>query len=231
VNRFLQCPYRYEQGYVKGRRDDKPVDYLNIGRSMHQALAQCFHPGSTVPLETESLQHALRASWRPDLYDNHEASELWLSKALEMAARLDDCPYFQRRPAMVESRFKTVCGQLILSGAIDRIDRTASGEMEVVDYKVGDRSASLDEVVNDYQWYFYWHGCRSLTGQSPSQITFIYLESGRSLSLGHEHMNVDDTGERLRAVVEEMLSASTFEPKANEYCSNCAFAGECAEVS
>jgi DNA helicase-2/ATP-dependent DNA helicase PcrA len=62
----------------------------------------------------------------------------------------------------------------VLRGRVDRVDRTPSGEYELIDYKTG-RPKSADELADDVQLALYAVAARESWGLEASRGAYYYL--------------------------------------------------------
>ncbi len=114
-----------------------------------------------------------------------------------------------------------------VSGFIDRIDRLASGAVELIDYKTG-HAGPPEEAESSLQLSIYALACRDTLGLGrPERVTLYFVEHGARFSAGRTDAALDTvrTGLATRA---RQIRGSDFVPTPSpRSCGWCDFAAMC----
>ena len=115
-----------------------------------------------------------------------------------------------------------------VKGSIDRLDRTASGGVEVIDYKTGNPE-SQKSVGENLQLSIYALACRDELGLGvPERVTLYFTESAQRLSTTR-------TDEQLEAARVDLLARAArirsgdFAATPGEACRYCDYRAMCPE--
>jgi len=222
----LSCPYRYKKEYIQKKLSMKSMseNHYYFGLSIHQALSRCLSPGTIFNIK--KFKECLKETWQDGKYEDRRVSKEDFSTAFKMIKSLSENEYFRRVPKIVESRFRVPINGAVLTGSIDRVDLSGN-TLEVIDYKSGDKHKPREDLKENFQWYFYYYGCKKILGRYPSKMTFIYFDTGRIVSFPIKKTDAEKATERFERAIRALLSEKEFKPKENIWCINCRFDREC----
>ncbi len=235
---FMTCPLQYRLHVIDGIKEPATLATA-MGTLIHLVLEHLFDVPA--PERTpERAQSMVQAAF--DHQIAHDASVLDLfADDTHRAAWMADVrrvlgQYFQvedpRRlePAGREQRVDVITSAGIrLRGFIDRIDRSPTGELRVVDYKTGKapQPRFIDGAL--YQMRYYALLLRE-SSRLPARAQLLYLKSGQVLTLDPEPSDIDRFDReitRLWEQIEVAARARVFEPRKNSLCHWCRVQSMC----
>jgi putative RecB family exonuclease len=118
-------------------------------------------------------------------------------------------------------------GNYSLQGFIDRIARTRDGAIEIQDYKTSARVPSQAEVDEDRQLALYQIGVGARFGARPVRLVWRYLRQRRTLVSTRTPEQLGLLAAQTRARIDEIRSATVFEPKPSALCRWCEYREGC----
>ncbi len=253
---YLECPLRWKFLYLD-KLPEVPRGYFTFGRVVHSVLEQLVRPlvvPSSRRVGTQESQRTLD-EWRmtsPPSDDRHWMTETellalyersWLSEGYgspdeearyralgrELVVRyyahlLRDRPH----PVSVEEHLETRWDGIPVHGYVDRIDRTATGGLEVVDYKTS-RELSSEDAKDSDQLSLYQVLVQNNYTEPVERLTLYHL---RSLTPLRARPRARGTLERLHdrlGAVSDGIRTGAFEPNPGRQCPRCDFQSICPE--
>ncbi len=230
VDTFEQCPRRFRYQYVDGL-PQAPAPQLSFGSSLHATLEWLYdrkHP--VLPTLDDTLQ-ALYDRWEKEGYVDSDRSEQL--SAYEHARRIltDLHARIQREgfrlPAAVEAWFELPFpDDVVVVGAIDRIDVDEDGSLHVIDYKTNRRARARSQVKGSLQLAIYALATRELYGRLPRSVALDFVVPGVTVTVPIEELDLDSVPARLAAVAER-IRAGEDTPTPNRLCDWCDFRDIC----
>jgi putative RecB family exonuclease len=230
VDTFEQCPRRFRYQYIDGL-PQAPAPQLSFGSSLHATLEWLYdrkHP--VLPTLDDTLQ-ALYDRWEKEGYVDSERSEQL--SAYEHARRIltDLHARIQREgfrlPAAVEAWFELPFpDDVVVVGAIDRIDVDEDGSLHVIDYKTNRRARTRSQVKGSLQLAIYALATRELYGRLPRSVALDFVVPGVTVTVPIEELDLDSVPARLAAVAER-IRAGEDTPTPNRLCDWCDFRDIC----
>jgi putative RecB family exonuclease len=253
---YLECPLRWKFLYVD-KLPEAPRGYFSFGRVIHSVLEELLRP-FVVPLPRRGLegeaQRTLdewgKATPPPESSRGVSAEELlaaydrlWTSdgygspeeEARYRALGRDLLLAYQRRlvrepphPVAVEEHLETRWDGIPIHGYIDRIDRTPTGGLEILDYKTS-RELSRDDAQVSDQLSLYQVLVEGNYSAPVERLTLFHLRSltplrtprrGRE-ELGPLHGRLGEVADGIRE--------QAFEPTPGRHCARCDFQSICPE--
>jgi putative RecB family exonuclease len=145
--------------------------------------------------------------------------------ALEDPQRLEPA----EREVLVETTLPT---GLHLKGFIDRLDRAASGDLRVVDYKSGKSPSELFEGKALFQLRFYALVLWRTTGVMPRQLRLYYLADREILDYTPDPADLESLERQLDAIgaaIEKARATGDWRHKPSKLCTWCSFQSLCPE--
>jgi putative RecB family exonuclease len=230
VDTFEQCPRRFRYQYVDGL-PQAPAPQLSFGSSLHATLEWLYdrkHP--VLPSLEETLQ-ALFDAWRSEGYSEVARSEQMTAYEharqviTEMHARIGRTGF--RLPAAVEAWFELpVAADIVVVGAIDRIDAHEDGSLHVIDYKTNRRARTRGQVQGSLQLAIYALATRELYGRLPETVALDFIVPGVTVTVPVADLDLDAVPARLAEVAARIRSGEDA-PTPNRLCDWCDFRAIC----
>ena len=98
-----------------------------------------------------------------------------------------------------------------LTGFIDRIDLTPSGDYEVFDYKTSKSMLSGNTIKNDFQMNGYSLAVETLYGKLPITANLLYVRKEKCIVYEVSKDSVEQSGQEM-ALLSKAILADQFEP-------------------
>lgn len=233
LRRYLTCPKQFQLADLEREpRQDGPSPVLCQGNAIHHALERFFG----LPDEDriyENLERALRAVWcehrKPGTFGSRQEEREYGLAALDMLSRFARDYDISVVPLAREQWVSTTVAGIELFGKVDRIDRSASGGIELVDYKTGRHQLDPTEVSGDPAAQIYLLAAEATYGLEVERIRVIYLQSGDEVRWSPEREDVEAITESIVERIEEIRSAPSFAATPGRHCRFCPFALRCPE--
>ena len=253
---YLECPLRWKFLYLD-KLPEVPRGYFTFGRVVHSVLEQLVRPlvvpssrrvggqesqrtldqwRATVPSPVEGpwmteaeLLALYERSWSGVGYTSPDEEARYRALGKELLLRyfehlLRDRPH----PVAVEEHLETRWDGIPVHGYVDRIDRTATGGLEIVDYKTS-RELSSDDAKDSDQLSLYQVLVERNYPDPVERLTLYHL---RSLTPLRARPRARGTLDRLHdrlGTVSDGIRSDAFEPNPGRQCSRCDFQSICPE--
>jgi DNA helicase-2/ATP-dependent DNA helicase PcrA len=214
IETYRSCPLKYKFARVF-RIPQEPTIHQRFGIAVHQVLER-YHatgeqPGGAGVGPLSELLGLLDQSWRRGGFGDSEQERQLRTKATNALTRYHERAQIgHAEPVWFERQFTFKLGDHLVRGRVDRVDRLASGEYELIDYKTG-RPKSADQLADDVQLSLYAIAAREAWGLEAMRGAYYYL-------LDDQKVTITGDGERsdwIRAAaveVAEGIKAQEFEP-------------------
>jgi putative RecB family exonuclease len=254
---YLECPLRWKYLYVE-RRPETPRGYFTFGRVIHSVLEDLVRPlvvpaarrteagetqrtlddwppGSSVPRtpgrswSSDELLAAYERAWSGEGYSSAEEEARYRALGRDLLlryhARIERDP---PQPIAVEQHLEARWDGIPIHGYIDRIDRTATGGLEVVDYKTS-RELSHEDARDSDQLSLYQVLVESNYPAPVERLTLYHLRSLTALRTpARDRSSLDPLHVRLGSVADG-IREQAFDPTPGRHCSRCDFRSICPE--
>jgi putative RecB family exonuclease len=239
---FMTCPLLFRFRTID-RLPERPSAQAVRGTVVHAVLEKLFD----LPRSERTLNAALallEPQWVNLLEAQPELAELfaadsddvrtWLESGRELLTgyfTLEDPSRLD--PAEREQYVETVLASgLRLRGYIDRIDRNATGEVRIVDYKTGRAPAEVFEAKALFQMRFYALVLWRLTGTVPSLLQLMYLGDRKVLRYAPDAAELRATErkvEALWAAIRRATETGDWRARPSKLCGWCDHQSRCPE--
>ncbi|MDA8356035.1 MAG: PD-(D/E)XK nuclease family protein [Actinomycetota bacterium] len=240
VSAFTDCPLAFRLSVID-RLPEPPSPAAVKGTLVHAALERLIwnHPPGGRTLDT--ARHELDAAWAA-LGDQPDFLLLGLSDTDAESFRADAAvlieSYFTLEDPNgvdalgVELGMEVQIGQMRLRGVIDRLDRGATGELVVIDYKTGRSPSARFEQARLGGVHIYALLCRHLLGRAPAEVRLLYLRDRVTIVAKPSDQSVQGQIGRTTAVwsaIERACSHEDFRPRRSPLCRFCHFQDLCPQ--
>jgi putative RecB family exonuclease len=230
VDTFEQCPRRFRYQYVDGL-PQAPAPQLSFGSSIHAVLEWLYdrkHP------ELPDLEATLQALF--DAWDSTGYAEVDRDEQMRAYAHARDIvSAFHARvaaegfrlPAATEAWFELPVGDdIVVVGAIDRVDVDEVGDLHVVDYKTSRRARSRSQVRSSLQLAIYALATEELFGRLPATVALDFVVPGLRVAVPVAELDLEAVPARLAAAAAR-IRAGEDTPTPNRLCDWCDFRAIC----
>jgi len=253
---YLKCPQRWKYLYLD-KLPEAPRGYFTFGRVVHSVLEELVRPlvvptarrvGEAESQRTLDEWHApapppVGEPWMTSeellaLYDRSWTGEGYVSPEEEGRYRVLGrdllLRYYEHllrerpHPVAVEEHLEARWNGIPIHGYIDRIDRTASGGLEIVDYKTS-RELSNGDAEDSDQLSLYQVLVESNYTEPIERLTLYHLRSLTPLRTRPRDRGVLLTLHDRLGTVSDGIRADAFEPNPGRQCSRCDFRSICPE--
>jgi len=230
IDRYRVCPKRFYFQDVAGRKFDDVKSYEQLlGEAVHKALEQLLRLPAAARKESVSRvvdQAALRFAAANRL--STDAHERLRDTALQLGE-----PYVSQLGTKTNTLRTEQAFQLRLSNGtviktrVDRIDANDRGLLEVVDYKTGRHQIDERDLAYETAPIVQLHAVGKASEIPVEEVTWVYLQSGESISWCPEAEDVEAATDRLIRVLRNMHAERSYEPNPGRHCSSCPFKTIC----
>ena len=230
VDTFEQCPRRFRYQYVDGL-PQAPAPQLSFGNSIHSVLEWIYdrkHP--VLPTLEETLQ-ALFDAWDTTGYADSDREDQLAAyehaRAVVSAFHARIVRDGLRLPAATEAWFELpIDDDIVVVGAIDRIDVDEDGSLHVIDYKTNRKAKTRAQVRGSLQLAIYALATEQLYGRLPSSVALAFVVPGIDVTVPVEEIDLRSVPSRLRSVADR-IRAGEDTPVPNRLCDWCDFQSIC----
>jgi DNA helicase-2/ATP-dependent DNA helicase PcrA len=209
---YLTCPLKYKFARVFGIPQEPTINQ-RFGILIHNVLER-FHKE---PPEEEAdglplLTHLFETGWRRTGFGSSDDELQFRDRARE-ALRL----YWERErlaesePVWLERKFDFKVGEHHVRGRVDRVDRLADGDHELIDYKTGERKSEAD-LESDLQLALYRLAAREAWEVEASLGSYYYVLDAEKVAAPTKPDDAERVERTVLQVGEGILSQD-FEPR------------------
>ena len=254
---YQECPLRWRFLYVD-KLPETPRGYFTFGRVIHSVLEELiaplvvpsarragasdrqrtldeWHPRTPGPpvaarwMTVEELLSVYDRAWSSEGYTSAEEESKYRALGRELLLRYYDFLVRERpAPVAVEEHLEARWDGIPVHGYIDRIDRTPSGGLEIVDYKTS-RDLSNDDARDSDQLSLYQVLVENNYAEPVHGLTLYHLRSLTPLRVApREPAALSGLHDRLGSVLDG-IRAEAFEPTPGRHCARCDFRDRCPE--
>jgi putative RecB family exonuclease len=117
-----------------------------------------------------------------------------------------------------------------IRGFIDRVDRTPTGDIRIVDYKSGKAPSAMYAEKAMFQMRFYGLAWWRINGELPRMLQLMYLGNGQFLRYEPTQKDLIVTEKKilaLRSAIAHSAEQQSFPPTPSKLCGWCSFKPIC----
>jgi putative RecB family exonuclease len=239
IELWLQCPARFEQEKILGRRSPGGID-ASIGTFVHTVLENLMGLDPT-DRTIDAARRLMLAEW-----PTFQTTDAWTDLGLEPDS--DDDKSFRRRVwAGVRGYFEIENPQRVdvlarerylsaeidgvpLRGIIDRLDRDVFDEVVVADYKTGKVPIEAYRGPKFRQLNLYAAMVEQTDGLVPTEGRLLFTTFGRTIATTIDRESITaavETASDAWDALHASEAAGVFEPQTGPLCGWCPFVAEC----
>lgn len=231
---FLACPHKYYWSYLnpRGRWYRRARSVFSFGNSLHAVLER-FHDSNETGVETtEQAMASLEENWHDAGYESvDQMSEAIGEGKAMLQSYLED---LEKSPPTgttlaVEKSLRWERNGYALVGRIDRLEETNEGGLEIIDYKTGRGSVSIEDVRFDFSMSLYQLLVAKNFPQRPITASIIALRSGEKASYAMTEAELSEFAFDVDEVVRALEGTHWEEkaPRKKALCDDCDFLPLC----
>jgi len=217
---YLTCPLKYKFARVFGIPQEPTINQ-RFGILMHNVLER-FHKEPPEPGdELRMLNRLFEAGWRRGGFGTSDDEMQYRDRGRE-ALRL----YWERErvsdsePVWLERKFDFKVADHHVRGRVDRVDRLADGNYELIDYKTGERKTEED-LDSDLQLALYRLAAREAWDIEAAYASYDYVLDAEKVAAPTKPDDAERV-ERTVVTVGEGVLSQDFEPRPSpSVCSWC----------
>lgn len=224
IDTFGQCPQKYQFRYLYNLQTP-PSSTLNFGLSIHGALKDFYAFLKKNPPEKDDdlfpvLQKFYEKNWIPIGYETPEMHKDQKSRGEKLLRKycINEKKEGFRIPAFIEKEFLLKIDNIVLKGAIDRIDLLPDGTYEVIDYKTGDGKNKNAE--KDMQLSIYALACKEVLKIPVSRLSLYFLENIEKKSAIRTEEDLESCRAEIKKHAQGIMN-SDFSPTPGFHCGFC----------
>lgn len=233
---YQNCSLKYKYQNIDKIKEPKSKEAV-FGTLVHATL-KFIHTPTLLPPKLEEALDFFSKNWNSDVFED----ELEERNAFSMGVTMIQDYYKKNNVADynvvdLESRFQIEIGgekpgsqTHIISGIIDRIDKTEDG-WEIIDYKTTKKMPSQDKVDNDLQLSVYLNAFLSrypkeIANLDKITVSLYYLKHGVKLSSTRTLEQLKKSNELFLEII-ALIEEGKFEPNVTPLCDWCGYQKIC----
>lgn len=233
LDTYKSCPLKYKYQQIDKIKTPKSKEAV-FGTILHSTMKFIHTPGILSPTLEQAMEF-FSNSWNPAVFDSPEEERA----AFVQGVKIIQDYFRQNNPAdfnivNLESRFQIEIGDKdnrhIISGIIDRIDRTPDG-FEIIDYKTTKKMPTQDRVEGDMQLSVYLAAFLSYYPEEKKnldkiKVSLYYLKHGVKLSATRTEEQLKEN-EAVFLETIKLIKEGKFEPTISPLCDWCGYQNIC----
>ncbi|MFA6184458.1 MAG: PD-(D/E)XK nuclease family protein [Parcubacteria group bacterium] len=229
LNSYKICPLKYKFQYIDKIRTPKSKEAV-FGTLVHSTLNFVHTPGILSPSMEQAMDHFSK-NWNSDVFADELEERAAFSQGIEIIRRYyHDNDISKINIVALESPFQIKLGEHVVSGIIDRIDRTEDG-YEIVDYKTAKKMPSQEKVDNDVQLTIYLAAFlarypEEIKNLDKLKVSLYFVKHGAKLTSTRTEEDLKNIEKTFLEVIEK-IGESEFHPIVNPLCDWCDFQNRC----
>jgi RecB family exonuclease len=230
---YKNCPLKYKYQEIDKIKTSKSKEAV-FGTILHSTMKFIHTPGILSPTLEQAMEF-FSSTWNPAVFDSPEEERAAFVQGVKI---IQD--YYQRNnPAnynivSLESRFQIEIGtpdnKHIVSGIIDRIDRTKDG-FEIIDYKTTKKMPTQENVETSAQLTVYLQAFLSFYPEEKNnldklKVSLYYLKHGVKLSAKRNERQLQENEQAFLEII-KLIEEKKFEPNISPLCDWCGYQNIC----
>jgi len=226
---YKTCPLKYKFQNVDRIKTPKSKEAV-FGTILHSTLNFIHTPSMLPPTAEQALDYFSR-NWNSDVFEN----ELEERSAFSQGVQMIQDYYKKNDPTKtnivdLESRFAIELGDNIVSGIIDRIDKTEDG-YEIIDYKTTKKMPTQEKVDNDIQLSVYLQAFlkrypKEIKNLDKIKVSLYFLKHGVKLTATRTLEQLEKINALFLEVIKK-IEEGKFEAQINPLCDWCGYQNIC----
>ncbi|MEI7903982.1 MAG: PD-(D/E)XK nuclease family protein [Candidatus Firestonebacteria bacterium] len=234
---YENCPFSYKLRYLEKIRVEKDTIERFLGNTVHATLEYTYkkvNSENTIPKKEKVAEYfnwKWKKEWKESIfivkkhkYDKEHYRSIGEKSITRYTERY--YPFNQNKILGLEQKIEIKLdpkGKYKMRGVVDRIDETASGEIEIHDYKTGMSTPSQAKIEKDKQLALYQIGVKEFEGEKKITLIWHYLMSGVDFSSNRSEEQLEELKRDTILAIDEVESAKEFPKKPGPLCDYCEY--------
>lgn len=226
ISLYQECPQKFKFRYVEGIKE-APKSYFSFGQSVHKTLEFLYSSQLIPPALPEVLTH-YETNWVKEGYKSPQEENIKFAEGKKILIAFYAKHAKDWKPPMAtEYDFSVSIDGIAVRGKIDRIDKLASGNLHVIDYKTG-KPFQPKRADGDAQLTLYQMACEEALGLAVEKLTLYHLPTLEpQTSPRHNDSQIRDLRKEI-INVKTSVDQELFDPKPDDYkCRWCDYKPLC----
>ena len=227
VDTYERCPlqFKLERDWRMAREIPAAMQY---GAAMHRVLRTYYdsvrlgRPKSDDELievfRNDLAAARIQEAYQHELYEKQGIEQLRDFLAAARSAAIPEVLH-------TEESFEIRVGETAVVGRIDRIDRSASGGVAIVDYKTG-KARDQEDADESLQLSIYALAAREKWGYRVDSLVFHNLEENVPVLTTRTEAQLQETRDRVEAAARN-IADENFKPNVDFHCGFCPYRNLC----
>jgi RecB family exonuclease/predicted RNA-binding protein YlqC (UPF0109 family) len=230
---YKTCPLKYKYQEIDKIRTPKSKEAV-FGSTIHDTMKFIHTPGILSPTLDQAMEH-FSNSWNPAVFDSPDEERAAFTQGIKIIQEY----YKKNNPAdfniiTLESRFQIELKDQeenhIISGIIDRIDKTEEG-FEIIDYKTTRKMPTQESVENNMQLSVYLnaflsHYPKEKDNLDKIKVSLYFLKHGMKLSATRTKEQLEESRNKFLETI-RLIKEQKFEPQMGPLCDWCGYQNIC----
>jgi len=223
---YRNCPLNYKLQYID-KLKPKDRGYFSFGSTLHLCTERFFGIKVPPPPTLEETLQFYENNWLSEGYESEEEEANYRAFGREILARFWEIHHVDfKMPLAVERPFIIDIEGVKLRGVIDRVDKTESGGLAILDYKTNKDLFTADYLEKDLQLTLY-HIAAEQTWQLPvEKLTLYHLRSNTPCSCQPRNDIELNKARNIVLEVADSIEQGKFPAVENQFCP-CDFPEHC----
>lgn len=239
LDTFKQCPQKYKFQYLDKIPAPKSKEAI-FGTLVHSALKYFHEPGVVISPTQEDLLAFWSANWAPENFPDQREEAALFAQGVQILKN-----YYEKNAGQIfsvvalETPFEAPVqigrDTHVLTGKIDRIDKTDGDVFEIIDYKTSKSMPAQKNVDANLQLSVYHIGIvnrwpKIKQENRPIKTSLYFLKHGEKLSSFKTNEQLNWTQENIVKFLENIQKAQAnekFPPQPGPLCSWCPYQKIC----
>ncbi len=207
IDTYRACPLRYKFARVLKIPSEQTI-HQRFGIAVHQVLER-YHAAEHTTVA--QMMELFEACWRRGGFGDSPAElELHAKARAALVLYHKHLEAHEAEPVWFERGFSFKLGPHHLRGRVDRVDKLADGNYEMIDYKTG-RPRTAEQLRDDVQLSLYAVGARESWHVEAERLSYYYVLDDVKVPVPSAEMDPDWIARVVEEVGEAIMS-QRFDP-------------------
>jgi DNA helicase II / ATP-dependent DNA helicase PcrA len=238
INDYEACPKKYRYKYVL--KIPVPLTHnATFGSVIHITLKDFYRlvksanegfEGFFEKPTLDDLYRLYEKNWRSEGYESKKHEQKKKKKGYEMLEKFFNEIHTGKEQILdLERRFKFKVEDIVVSGAVDRIDRLGDDVVELIDYKTG-KARDQKEVDSDIQLVIYGIFAKESMQMEKVKASLMFLNEGIKMETEVDEKKMDEVREKIVEIAGSIAKCE-FKAKPDYFgCRFCDYKSVCEDV-